>query len=409
MIWGVALLALAGGEVVARTRSSRTALLGSLLLLGALAGFAGIAAPPEPTVALGAPLVLLLGAVTLLARPPSWRQPSELAQLTQTTALVALTFAASDLATVAGLWLVSLLPGLRFRERTGVSRRPFLVLSLLAALPVIVALAAPGLPPDAVWLLLAVGAAIRMGVPPFSPLVMTGYERLPLGRRALVAAARPSVALLLAARAALPEPVESMASPLQAWAALAALAAGLQGLAATTPRRSLGAMATTQAAILLYGLVSPGEAGVAGALVQWAGLGLSLVGLGLVVEAVESRVGRRRAEHTRGLLGPAPGLALLFLLFAATMSGFPGTTGFAGEDLVMQAQTTHPLAWRTALLGATALNGATMLRMFARSFLGPTGPEAIAGFPPVSGRERLTLGAVALAVATLAVAPTLVR
>jgi NADH:ubiquinone oxidoreductase subunit 4 (subunit M) len=142
--------------------------------------------------------------------------------------------------------------------------------------------------------------------------------------------------------------------------------------------------------------------------VQWAGLGLSLVGLGVLVEAIESRVGRDRATRSRGLMGPAPGMALLFLLFAATMSGFPGTSGFVGEDLVMQAPTGHELWFRTLLLVATALNGFTMLRVFAHTFMGPLWPDEIRGFPPLNTRERLVLGAIAAAMGLLVASPALV-
>lgn len=405
------------GEGIARLPGTRSALVGAGLALGGAAVAAVLLAGADlvqPLVELGPLLVILLGAVAILARPPSWREPNEVGRLTETTLLVALAFASRDLWVVAGLWLLSLAPGLRFREQPGVSRRPFGIKATLGAAFVALALAAPFLPPgplpaDQLGLLgLVLAAAVRMGVPPFSPLVISDYERLPVGRHALVAAARPSIALLLAGRLAFPDAVEPLAPALQAWAVVAAALAGLQGLAAVSPRRSVGAMATTQASIILYGMVSPGELGVLGALVQWAGLGLSLVGLGVLVEAIESRVGRDRATRARGLMGPAPGMALLFLLFAATMSGFPGTSGFVGEDLVMQAQTGHELWFRTLLLVATALNGFTMLRVFAHTFMGPLWPDEIRGFPPLNTRERLVLGAIAAAMGLLVAAPALV-
>lgn len=411
-----AVLTLGLGEGIARMPGTRPALLatGGVLaaaLVGALA-LAG-AGRLEPLVEVAPVLVVLMGAATVLARPPSWREPPELGRLAETTLLVALSFATRDLVVVSLLWIAALLPGLRFREQPGVSRRPFGIKAFLAALSVAVALLVPFVPalphPDRVaFAALVLGAAVRMGVPPFSPLVLSGYERLPFGRHALVAAARPSVALLLAARLAFPYAVEPLAPTLQGWAAVAAALAGLQGLAAETPRRSVGAMATTQASIILYGLVSPGESGVLGALVQWAGLGLSMVGLGLLVEAIESRVGQQRASRTRGLIAPAPGMALLFLLFAATMSGFPGTTGFVGEDLIMQAPTRHEVVWRTLLLAATALNGFTMLRVFAHTFLGPLWPSEIVGFPSLNLRERLVLGMIAVAIGVLVASPGVV-
>lgn len=398
-----ALAALFFGEILSLLRASSDALIAGLSLLFA-AAVALLFAPVAPLAPL---LVLVLGGVTLLARSPSWREPRELGRITESTLLIALAFSSRDLLYVGALWLLSFVPGLRFREQAGISRRPFAILAALSSLAVAGALAVhvAALDLDAlVYLGCVVGAGIRMGVPPFSPLVASQYERLPFGRAAFVAAARPSVALMLAVRLAYGDEIAAHAGPLQAWAALAAIAAALEGLAASNPRRSIASMASTQASILLYGLVSPGETGAAGAMVQWAGLGLSLVGLGLLVEAIESRLGRRRGERASGLLESAPGMALLFLLFAATMSGFPGTAGFVGEDLVMQAETSRPLVWRPLLLAATAVNGATMLQMFSRSFLGPPLPQS-AGFPPLGVRERIAVGTLALALVVITASP----
>ncbi len=408
---GLAAVAILLAEGIARLRGGKEALVATVLVqilaLAALT-WAVQAGLLVPLVVLAPALVALMGTVAVLARPPGWREPVELARLAETTLLVALTFACEELLPVALLWLVSLLPGLRYREHPGVSRRPFALKALLSAGAALSALVLLRFAPEQgtlAWLALVLAAAIRMGVPPFSPLVLSGYQRLPMGRHALVAAARPSVALLLAARLALPEAVEPLAPLLQGWAATAAVLAGLQGLAAQDLRRSVGAMATTQASIILYGLVSTGHTGVAGALVQWAGLGLSLVGIGVLVEAIESRVGEARARSVRGLMGPAPGMALLFLLFAASMSGFPGTTGFVGEDLIMQAPSTQPVLWRGLLLLATALNGFTMLRVFARVFLGRLQPEEVRAFPALTLRERAVLGVVVLALGVLVASP----
>ena len=399
-------------EVVARRPTpSRAIGVAMALLLGLAAGalswsltLGGAQELPFAT-----PIVAALGGAALLCRPVAWRNPPEVARLTETALLVGLAFLSEDLPTVAVFWLVSFVPGLRWREQRNVSRRPFALLAVVSSVPVVAAVALHywGQAPEWTYGLAVLGAALRMGVPPASPLIMAGYDRLPLGRAAFVAAVRPSVALLLCLRGTYHEQVGLLAGPLQWWAAVAAVTAALQGVSQRDPQRGIGAMAATQAAIILFGLAAPGRVGVLGALVQWVGLGVSLVGLGLIVEAAGSRLGRRRARKVRGLMGPAPGMALLFLLFAATMSGFPGTSGFAGEDLILESAAAHPVLLPTLLLVATALNGATMLRIFAHTFLGPLTPEAN-GFPGLTARETFVLGGLALALLVLVVAPQLI-
>lgn len=394
------------GEVVARQRTSQAAVTASVGLLAVMAGV-GTTHALDSMLPIGPALVALLGAATVLSRPAVWREPQELGRLVETALLAGLCFSSQDAAVVITAWLLSFVPGLRWREQANVSRRPIALLALFGGVPLAIALACDlGGLPRMVYPLVVLGAAVRMGVAPFSPLLMASYDRLPLGRAAFVAAVRPSVPLILVARALTPEQVEHWAGPLQLWAALAAISVAVQGLAQRDPRRSLGAMSATQSAIVLYGLVAPGHAGVLGALIQWAGLGLSLVGLGVLIEAIESRVGHWQTRTVRGLLAPAPGLALVFLLFAATLSGFPGTSGYAGEDLIMQAPASHPVPLRALLLAATALNGVTMLLLFSRTFLGPLTGRA-KGFPPLTVRERAVVAMLAVLLTALAALPKL--
>lgn len=406
VLWAGLPLAFVAGELVARQRTSQQAVALSVAALGGM-GVLGCALGGALPIFAGVCVVAVLAAATVLSRPPAWREPRELGRLLETALLTGICFGSADPRLVALAWVLSFVPGLRWREQASVSRRPIGLLALFAGAPLLAAL----------WLyiqgeahlaypLVVIGAAVRMGVAPSSPLLLVSYDRLPLGRAAFVAAVRPSVPLILAARALAPEQVAAWAGPLQTWAALAALLVAVQGLSQRDPRRSLGAMSATQSAIVLYGLVSPGQSGVDGALIQWAGLGLSLVGIGVLMEAVEGRLGHARGRTVRGLIGPAPGLALLFLLFAATMSGFPGTSGFAGEDLILQAPADHAVLLRALLLVATALNGVTMLLLFARTFLGPLSDEA-RGFPQLTLRERLVVGVLATALGVLAISPQL--
>ncbi len=406
---GASAAALCLAAIVARV--SRPLAL-PLSIVGVLAGSLLMAwlGPGAPT---GSLLAGGLALALILSRPACWRSNAELASLTSTSLLAGLVFVAGDLSLAIGVWLVSMWPGLRRREASGVSRRPLVLRTTTAGAIVLLGWAASAVVGPAhgtlLYVAVTVGAAARMGVPPWSPLTLAEQERAVSGPSALMMSARPSVAVLLAARAALPDQVATVAPALQAYAAAVGLLVAVQGLAAQGPRRQIGCMAATQSSMILYGLSSASAEGVNGALVQWVGLGISLVGLSVIVEAVESRVGRRRAERARGLLSRVPGLAFFFLFFAATMAGFPGTSGFVGEDLILRSAA-HP-AWplQVALLLSTLFNGITMLRLFATTFLGPPSPQDVAAFPGSTARELLVLGVLACALLAVTSAPGVLR
>ena len=86
-----------------------------------------------------------------------------------------------------------------------------------------------------------------------------------------------------------------------------------------------------------------------------------------------------------GLATRTPRLATFFAICGLALVGLPGTLGFAAEDLLFHGSLeSHPLLGLTLPI-ATALNGITIYRLFARLFLGratvqtPAVPDALPG------------------------------
>ena len=66
-----------------------------------------------------------------------------------------------------------------------------------------------------------------------------------------------------------------------------------------------------------------------------------------------------------------PRLALLFLLCALGLSGFPISPSFIGEDLIFSHIHPHQLALAFMVSLSFILNGLSLMRIYARLFLGP--------------------------------------
>lgn len=168
----------------------------------------------------------------------------------------------------------------------------------------------------------------------------------------------------------------------------------------TDLRRMLAFASISHIGVIMIGLFSLNTAGMQGALLQMASLGLTGAGLFLLAGFIEARVGTH-ATAAGGLGQAAPWLATAFLIIGLAGVGMPGTSGFNGEHLVMMGAL--KMHWLMALavgLG-TVLGAAYFLRYYQRTFMrdpieGVTPTRVIAD---LGARERLialAIGAVVI-------------
>lgn len=336
------------------------------------------------------PFVAALGAAVILFPPPSRRSREEVAALLLAEGSYLAMFLAATLDWLVIAWVGSFAWTLERRFEPGVTRRPLVALAVGSSLPLLFAwgaLLATGQPRDVATLVAhplpnglqvvvyggcALAMLIRTGAVPFQSWQVASVSRASLGLPVFLVAARPAAYLMLRVAIPVAPAVHAAAAPyLQGIALATALYGGLLGLVQTDLRRALAALAVTHSGLVYSGLCASDPVSIVGAEVQWLNVGVSLLGIALVVDALESRLGRERLATGRGLATRLPGLTLVFLLFGISAAGFPGTLGFVGEDLLVRG-TMGPEPW--VALGvtlATTLNGVTLVRIFFRVFLGP--------------------------------------
>jgi formate hydrogenlyase subunit 3/multisubunit Na+/H+ antiporter MnhD subunit len=71
-----------------------------------------------------------------------------------------------------------------------------------------------------------------------------------------------------------------------------------------------------------------------------------------------------------GLIHTKPTLGFFFLMSGLGMSGFPITTTFLGQDLLLSHIEEGDFVMATLLALSFVLNGISIIRMYARVFLG---------------------------------------
>ena len=170
----------------------------------------------------------------------------------------------------------------------------------------------------------------------------------------------------------------------------------------TDLRRMLAFASISHIGVIMLGLFSLNTAGMQGALLQMASLGLTGAGLFLLAGFIETRMGNHAAA-AGGLGQAAPWLAGAFLIIGLAGVGMPGTSGFNGEHLVMMGALKMHWVMALAVGLGTVLGAAYFLRYYQRAFMrDPTeGTSPARPIADLGARERmiaLAIGAVVISI-----------
>ncbi|MFT3770841.1 MAG: proton-conducting transporter membrane subunit [Minicystis sp.] len=437
LLWLVPLAAGLLLSVLGARRFTRAwALAVSLLVLAAsvvvfvsteqstLAGFPGIRALAVTGLAVDGlsavllPLTSAIATAVLLAAPRADLDARTASRVLVIEALVLGVLVSANILMVAGFWIASLWPLFADARasRDPALRRATRWLVVATALPLIIATAATawlGLragvrPPFAVgalvdsgalrdapsWVgaLFVLGAVARMGVFPLHLWLPVVFERgrLPLVIPTIVSPLG-SFALARLGLSLFPAAMDTLRPALLITGAVSALYGALLALGQHNARRQLGFLYVSIAGFLLAGLASPEPQGVSGALFHDVAVTLAITGLFAILRGVEARTGTLDMRRLGGLVSRVPQMATGYLLVGLATVGFPGTATFVSEDLLVQGLLHEHAVATVLLLGATALNGVSLLRSFKRIFLGPPAihAPALGHVEDLLPRERL--------------------
>jgi NADH-quinone oxidoreductase subunit M len=144
--------------------------------------------------------------------------------------------------------------------------------------------------------------------------------------------------------------------------------------------------------------------GTQGVLIQMFNHGIIILGLWVVVEAIEEKLGTRDIRELGGLATKAPRLAIAFVLVCLGNIGLPLTSGFVGE-FMMFAGLYQYNAWMMFFAGlAIILVAIYILRMLQRVIFGETN-ELTAKVIDLKANEWLALAVVVGLIVAVGVYP----
>lgn len=285
--------------------------------------------------------------------------------LTESPGLLVLTWGASVLAFRLAL------PGGQARRARGI------VLAYLGASTLAFALGAalvfgpqmtePRAKAVGLWLIVAAAVA-RKGVLPFHAWLPAVFEHGRLGPAVLFST--PQLGTYVVAVLVLPLASARLLSTLAILALATAVYGAALALVQRSARRACGYLFISQSALVMAGLDTASEEALAGALVLWLSSSLAFAGLARCVLVLEARHGQLDLSQYHGAYQSSPLLAATFLLLGLTCTGFPGTLGFVGEELLLAgAVRGFPVLGFLVVL-AGALTGLAIVRMYFSLFCG---------------------------------------
>ncbi|WP_290648138.1 NADH-quinone oxidoreductase subunit M [Aquisalimonas sp.] len=142
-----------------------------------------------------------------------------------------------------------------------------------------------------------------------------------------------------------------------------------------------------------------------GGMVQMISHGFISAAMFLCVGVLYDRMHTRMIGDYGGVAHRMPVFAGLFVLFAMANAGLPGTSGFVGEFMVILAAFQANF-WYAFLAGLTLILGAAYtLWMVKRVAYGEVANDKVAALEDVDTREKIVLGALAVAVLWLGLWP----
>jgi NADH-quinone oxidoreductase subunit M len=239
------------------------------------------------------------------------------------------------------------------------------------------------------WLVV-VAVLIRKGIFPFHAWIPEVFDSGRMGP--IIRFSAPQLGSYVAVVLVVPHASAATLRALAVLSLLTAVYGAALALVQRDARRACGYLFVSQSALVLAGLDCTSPQALAGSLVLWLSSALAFTGLTRTVLALEVRRGRLDLTKHHGGYEQMPQLAVSFLVLGLACTGFPGTLGFIGQEMLIEGAVKSFPALGFFVVAASALTGLAVLRMYFSLFCGARAPSPQ---QTLRRREVFTFGAVA--------------
>jgi NADH-quinone oxidoreductase subunit M len=253
------------------------------------------------------------------------------------------------------------------------------------------------------WLIV-IAALVRKGIVPFHAWVPEVFDHGLLGPTILFSA--PQVGAYMTVVLIVPRATPGMLRVIALLALATAVYGAALALVQKSARRACGYLFMSQSALVMAGLDCTSAGALAGGLMVWLSAGIAFSGLARCVLVLEARRGRLDLTKYHGGYERMPLLAISFLCMGLACTGFPGTLGFVGQELLVNGAVDAFPIMGFAVVIASALTGLAVLRMYFSLFCGrPSELSHSGGRFGLTKLEACTFSAIVIALVAFGVIP----
>ncbi len=251
---------------------------------------------------------------------------------------------------------------------------------------------------------IVVAALVRKGIVPFHAWVPEVFDHGRLGPAILFNA--PQLGAYMTVVLIVPRASPDMLRTIAILALGTTVYGAALALVQTSARRACGYLFMSQSALVMAGLDCTSVSALAGGLLVWLSAGLAFAGLARSVLVLDARRGRLDLTTYHGGYERMPLLAISFLAMGLACTGFPGTLGFVGQELLVDGAVDAFPVMGFAVVLASALTGLAVLRMYFSLFCGRPDVRAHSGLRlGLTRGEAWTFVALVIALIGFGIAP----
>jgi NADH-quinone oxidoreductase subunit M len=212
-----------------------------------------------------------------------------------------------------------------------------------------------------------------------------------------------------------PDATRLLATEIMTLAVIGILYGACLALVQTDIKKIIAYSSISHLGYVMLGLISVDLLGIQGAMIQMVSHGLTAGGLFLMVGMIYERCHSRELDAYGGLAKLLPLYSVFFMILTLASIGFPATSGFTGEFLVLlgafnaswqqyQQGESYPLVLSVSAVAGVVL-GALYMLWFAERFLFGADKAPHRPLADLNLRETVILGAIAAAVFALGLFP----
>ncbi len=259
------------------------------------------------------------------------------------------------------------------------------------------------------WLfwLFFVAFAIKMPVFPFHTWQPDAYEQSPTAVTMVLSGVMVKMGLFGVLRwlmPVLPEGVYMWQEAAILLSVIGIIYASCIAIMQSDLKRLIAYSSIAHIGLMSAAIFANNEQSLAGVQVQMFNHGINIIGLWIIIEVIEQRLGTKNMQQLGGIASVAPNLSILLVIVSLANIALPLTNGFIGEFLMFSGLFQHNVWFAAVSAVAIILAAVYMLRMLQKVLFGEVNALTATTTDLKTG-EMIALGCITVMIFVLGVYP----